>query len=190
MYRILTSNGSKTTTELVELAVQAERRGEVALRAEHHAGRRFRPLHRTAAARRAGEGLLSFVMPTVRGCGHEPDVGHRRTRAAQVLPLARADDGVHGVSAGAADRAGQRVRRQDQRRAAGRGRPGPRHAGGEGPRGVDCRRRPTRAPSTPVPYDSDSRPWRMCATADSTAPSSFRRNIRAASTSRTIPASR
>ena len=35
-----------------------------------------------------------------------------------------------------------------------------------------------------------SRPWKTCAPASSTAPSSFRRNIRAASTRRTIRASR
>ena len=51
MYRILSSNGSKTTTELVELAVKSERASEIALRAEHHAGRCLRPLHGTAAAR-------------------------------------------------------------------------------------------------------------------------------------------
>jgi ABC-2 type transport system ATP-binding protein len=53
MYRILTGNGSRTTTELVEMAVEAE----VALGAEHHAGRRFRSLHRQAAPRRTGEGI-------------------------------------------------------------------------------------------------------------------------------------
>ena len=58
-YRIMSSNGSKTTTELVELAVKSERRGQVAVGAEHHAGRRLRSLHRTPTARRAGEGLLS-----------------------------------------------------------------------------------------------------------------------------------
>ena len=57
MYRILTGNGSRTTTELVEMAVKAGVGGEVALGAEHHAGRRLRPLHGAAAARRAGEGL-------------------------------------------------------------------------------------------------------------------------------------
>ncbi len=57
MYRILTSNGSKTTTELVELAVTLEGGGEVALGTKHHAGRCLRPLHGTAVARRAGESV-------------------------------------------------------------------------------------------------------------------------------------
>ena len=51
MYRILTSNGSKTTTELVELAVKPERAGEIPLGAEHHAGRCLRSFHRPATAR-------------------------------------------------------------------------------------------------------------------------------------------
>ena len=133
MYRILSSNGSKTTTELVELAV----RSNVEVKSlsvqnttlddvfVHYTGRQLRDEQVKAYA--------SSCL-TVRGCAHEPDVGHRRTRAAQVLSLPGADAGGHGVSPGAVDRAGQCVRRQNQRRAARRGRPGPRHPGGEGPR--------------------------------------------------------
>ena len=51
MYRVLTGDGSRTTTELVEMAVQAGVRSEIALGAEHHPGRCIRPLHGTAAAR-------------------------------------------------------------------------------------------------------------------------------------------
>ena len=48
MYRILTGNGSRTTTELVEMAVEAGVAGEVAFGAEHYIGRCLRALHRPA----------------------------------------------------------------------------------------------------------------------------------------------
>ena len=57
MFRVLTTNGSRTTTELVELAVRAGVEIKHPQRAEHHPGRRVRALHRPPAARRAGEGL-------------------------------------------------------------------------------------------------------------------------------------
>ena len=44
------------------------------------------------------------------------DSGAHRARHAEIFPQPRADDGVHGVSAGAADRAGLRVRRKNQGR--------------------------------------------------------------------------
>ena len=47
------------------------------------------------------------------------DLGAHRTRLAEILPQPRADDGVHGVAAGAADRAGLRVRRKNQGRGNG-----------------------------------------------------------------------
>ena len=55
MYRILTGDGSRTTTDLVEAAVHAGVAGEIAISAEHQPGRRIRPLHGTAVARRTGE---------------------------------------------------------------------------------------------------------------------------------------
>ena len=57
MFRVLTGNGSRTTTELVEMAVAARSAGEVALGAEHDARRRLRALHRQAAARRTAESV-------------------------------------------------------------------------------------------------------------------------------------
>ena len=58
MYRVLTGNGSRTTTELVEMAVAAQSAGEVALGAEHDARRCVRPLHRSATARRTAESRM------------------------------------------------------------------------------------------------------------------------------------
>ena len=55
--RVLTGNGSRTTTELVEMAVAEQSAGEVAFGAEHHARRRLRALHRTATARRIAESV-------------------------------------------------------------------------------------------------------------------------------------
>ena len=57
MFRVLTGNGSRTTTELVEMAVAAGVASEIAFRAEHHTGRCLRPLHRPAIARRVAESL-------------------------------------------------------------------------------------------------------------------------------------
>ncbi len=50
-YRVLTSNGSQTTTQLVEMAAVAGRAAHFAERAEHFARRRFCSLHRPPAAR-------------------------------------------------------------------------------------------------------------------------------------------
>ncbi len=51
MYRILTSNGSKTTTELVELAVRKGVQVKSLSVQNTTLGRCLRPLHGTATAR-------------------------------------------------------------------------------------------------------------------------------------------
>ena len=59
VYRVLTSNGSQTTTQLVEMAAGLGEQLTFAERAEHLARRCVRPLHRPPASRRAGEGRVS-----------------------------------------------------------------------------------------------------------------------------------
>ena len=59
VYRVLTSNGSQTTTQLVEMAASLGETAHFAQRAEHHARRCLCPLHGPPASRRAGEGSLS-----------------------------------------------------------------------------------------------------------------------------------
>ena len=115
MFRVLTSNGSGTTTDLVEMAVVAK----VTLKTltvqnttlddvfVHYTGRQLRDELVKA---------YGFVMPRGRGCSHEPDDGDYRARDAEVFPLTDADDGIDGVAAGAVDRAGQCVWRKDPRR--------------------------------------------------------------------------
>ena len=131
-FRILTSNGSKTTTELVELAV----RSNVELRAlsvqnttlddvfVHYTGRQLRDEQVKA---------YGFMMPQRPGCSHESHVGHRRARAAQVFPLTHSDAGIDGLSPGAVDRPGQRLRWQNQGRPSRCGRPRRRHASSQDP---------------------------------------------------------
>ncbi len=50
-YRVLTSTGSQTTMQLVEMAASPRRTAHLPQRAEHLARRRFRPLHRPPASR-------------------------------------------------------------------------------------------------------------------------------------------
>ena len=64
MFRVLTGNGSRTTTELVEMAVRREWRVKSLVGAEHNARRRFRALHGKAAARRVAKRPYAHsVMP-------------------------------------------------------------------------------------------------------------------------------
>ncbi len=105
MYRVLTGNGSRTTTELVEMSVEAG----VSVKSlsvqnttlddvfVHYTGRQLRDELVKA---------YGFVMPPARGCSHEPHAGHRRTRDAQVLPLTGTHDGVHGLPPGSAHHPG------------------------------------------------------------------------------------
>ena len=51
VYRVLTSNGSRTTTQLVEMAASLGETAHFAQRAEHLARRCIRPLHRPPASR-------------------------------------------------------------------------------------------------------------------------------------------
>ena len=128
MYRVLTGNGSRTTTQLVEMAVQSK----VPVKSlsvqnttlddvfVHYTGRQLRDELQKAYA---------FVMPQGQGYSHESNDGDCRARNAQVLPLSGADAGVDDLSAGAVDYSGQRVRREDSRRPGRNCRSGPRPAG-------------------------------------------------------------
>ena len=53
VFRLSSNNGPRTTVALMEAARVAGRDADLAVRAKHHAGRRFRALHRASIARRA-----------------------------------------------------------------------------------------------------------------------------------------
>ncbi len=121
-YRVLTSSGSRTTMQLVEMAaslgetltslsVQNTTLDDVFV---HYTGRQLRDEQVKPA-------VIHPAAPS-RSCSHEPNVRYCRARDAQVLPLAHAHDHVADDAHPAVDHHGQRLRRQDRRRPRGRGR--------------------------------------------------------------------
>ncbi len=136
MYRLLTSDGSLTTTQLVEMAVS---RDEVikSLSVQtttlddvfvHYTGRQLRDEQVKAVGFHDAAATGDAAMTS--------NDGDCRTRDAEVLPLAGADDGLDDASAGATAHPRQRLWRQDSRGAHGGCRLRRRIAGAEDPRGL------------------------------------------------------